>query len=100
MRYSHTDIGQALKEARQRKGLSQREASRLSGIHQYQISKIENGSVDLRLSTLIQLARSVDLELKLVPRKFAPAVDSLARGAAHPSPPPAYTLDDEDDGDE
>ena len=99
-------LASALREARERKALSQRAASRLSGVRQYQISKIENGLADARLSTLLQLSRAVDLELRLVPRKALPAVDSLLRGLAHPAaggpeaagngqPPPAYRLDDD-----
>ena len=104
MAYAIEDIARTLKDARRRKGLSQRALSALSGIHQYQISKIENGAVDLRLSSLIELARALDLDLKLVPRKAVPAVDSVVRSTwpkdpAAPSPPrPAYVLDGDDDG--
>ena len=43
------------------------------------ISKIENGAVDLKLSSLIALARILDLEVMPVPRKLVPAVQALAR---------------------
>lgn len=43
------------------------------------ISKIESGKVDLQLSSLIQLARPLDLEVKLLPKKALPAVDSVVR---------------------
>jgi len=79
MTYAIEDITRTLKEARQRKALSQRELSARSGVHQYQISKIENGTVDLRLSSLIELARALDLDLKLIPRKAVPAVDNVVR---------------------
>ena len=79
MSYAIEDIGRVLKEARKRKGLSQRALSEQSGVRQYQISKIENGAVDLRTSSLIELARALDLDLKLVPRKAIPAVDSIVR---------------------
>jgi len=73
------DIAKTLKKARQGKGLTQRALGELSGVRQYQISKIENGAVDLRVSSLIQLARALDLDLKLVPRKAVPAIDSVVR---------------------
>ena len=79
MIYAIEDIARTLKEARERKGLSQRALSAQSGVHQYQISKIENGTVDLRLSSLIELARALDLDLKLIPRKAVPAVDNIVR---------------------
>ena len=46
---------------------------------QAHISKIENNTVDLRLSSLLALAHALDLELTLVPRKALPAVQSLIR---------------------
>jgi transcriptional regulator with XRE-family HTH domain len=70
-----------LREARQRKGLSQRDLSKQSGVPQGQISRIENGAVDLRLSSLIELGRALDLELILVPRKSVSAVRLLARSS-------------------
>lgn len=90
MLYALEDIAKTLKEARERKGLSQRELSKRSGVRQYQISKIENGAVDLRVTSLIELARALDLDLKLIPRKAVPAVDNVVRssvpkGAAGPA---------------
>jgi len=49
------------------------------------ISKVEKGAVDLRLSSLIELARALDLEFMLVPRPVVPAVRSIIRSAASPS---------------
>ena len=49
------------------------------GLPQSHISKIESGHVDIRLSSLIELARVLDLELSLVPRKLVPAVRSIIR---------------------
>ncbi|MCC2097564.1 MAG: hypothetical protein KDJ29_11775, partial [Hyphomicrobiales bacterium] len=49
---------------------------------QSHISKIENGNADIRLSSLIELARALDLDVKLVPRKAVPAVESVVRSTA------------------
>jgi len=71
---------------------------------QAQISKIENAAVDMQASTLIELARALDLEVMLVPRKQVPAVKSIVGAAGQDasesvSPRPAYALDSEgDDG--
>ena len=104
MRYKLEPIAHALKEARARKGLSQRELSQRSGIPQGQISKIEHGTVDLRTSSLIALARALDLELSLVPRKSLAAVHAVIRNSelGHPRGGvdevlPAYVLDEDDD---
>ena len=63
-------------------GLSQRDLSTKSGVPQAQISKFENGAVDLRLSSLVALFRALGLELELVPRKSVPAVQSIVRSTA------------------
>jgi transcriptional regulator with XRE-family HTH domain len=69
----------ALRAARQEKGLSQRELSAKAGVPQGHISKIESGAVDLKLSSLIALARVLGLEIVAVPRKTIPAVQALTR---------------------
>jgi transcriptional regulator with XRE-family HTH domain len=85
MEYTITHIASELKAARESLGLSQRALSKLAGVPQSHISRIENGTVDLRLSSLIELARALNLELTLVPRKVLPAVKSIVRGSvSHP----------------
>ena len=70
---------ETLKNARLSKGLSQKDLSRRVGIPQSHLSKIESGVVDIQLSSLIQIARALDLELKLVPRKALSAVESIVQ---------------------
>ncbi|MBI3678027.1 MAG: helix-turn-helix transcriptional regulator [Proteobacteria bacterium] len=78
--------------------LSQRELSGRIGLPQAQISRIENGTVDPRLSSLIEIARALDLELVFVPRAIVPAVEALKRGRSGTTAAiPAYKLDSEDD---
>jgi len=79
MSYLIEDIAKTLKTVRERKGLSQRALSAKSGVPQGHISKIENGAVDLRMSSLVALARALDLELTLVPRKAVSAVKLIIR---------------------
>jgi hypothetical protein len=58
----------------------------------------ENGAVDLKLSSLIELARTLGLEVMLVPRKLVPAVEMLARGGGAKEPQrPAYGFAEDDD---
>ena len=102
MIYTVEHLAQVLKEARTLKHLSQRALSSRVGIPQAQISKIENAAVDLRVSTLIELARTLGLELMLVPRKHVPVVEawikvSESSGADIKVARPAYRLEEEDD---
>jgi transcriptional regulator with XRE-family HTH domain len=77
-------IAMALKEARERKSLSQRELSARSGVPQAKISRIEREGVDMQITTLIALGRALDLEVELVPRKALPAVETIVRSTATP----------------
>ncbi len=91
MSYATEHITSALRAARESKGLSQRELSAKSDVPQGHISKIENGVVDLRVSSLVALARVLDLELTLVPRKSVSAVKSIVRSSARSAPPDGET---------
>lgn len=98
MNHSILDIAGALKAARTTKELSQREVSERSGLTQAQISKAESAA-DLRLTSLVELARALDLEVALIPLKFLPAVQSIVRDSSprdDARTQPAYTLDGED----
>ncbi len=79
MGYESDHLSTAIQKARVRMGLSQRDLSTKSGVSQAQISKFENGTIDLRLSSLVALFRAVELELELVPRACLPAVQSIVR---------------------
>ena len=81
MEHSIEQIVQNLKETRKRKKLSQRKLAEMAGVPQSHISKIESGAVDLRLSSLIEISRALDLEVSLVPRRDVPAVQSIIRRA-------------------
>ena len=91
--YATEHIAAALKAAREAKGLSQRELSQRSGVPQPHISKIESNNVDLRLSSLLALAHALDLELTLIPRQAAPAVQSIARTARPHGPDPRASIE-------
>ena len=80
-RYSLEALTEAIRQARLAKGWSQRDLSARAHLTQAQISRIENGEVDLQVSTLIELARSLDLDLQLVPRSALVAVEAAVRSA-------------------
>lgn len=52
-------VGQAIAEAREAKGMSQRELSSASGVMQADISKIEKGKGNPTLTTLQKIAKSL-----------------------------------------
>jgi transcriptional regulator with XRE-family HTH domain len=82
MTYEGEHIATLLKKTREAKGLSQRELAKRSGVPQSHISKIEANAVDLRVSSLVTLAHALDLEITLIPRKAAPAVNSIVRSTS------------------
>lgn len=86
MSYVIEDIARTIKAAREAKGLSQRALSEKAGVPQSHISRIESGAVDLRVSSLVELGRVLDLELMLVPRKATSAVQSIVRSSAESAP--------------
>lgn len=75
-----------LKIARQEKGLKQSEFGNKLGLPQSHISKIERGKTDPRLSTVVDMARIVDRELILVPRRLVPAIRPMIEGGHDQEP--------------
>jgi transcriptional regulator with XRE-family HTH domain len=73
------DLRRELKEARVKRGWSQRELGSRLGLPQMHISGIESGKIVPRYDTVIELVRILDRDLLLVPRALVPAVQSLIR---------------------
>lgn len=61
-------IAASIRAARKRKKITQKNLSKETKIPQSHISKIEKGGVDLQVSSLLEIARALDLEVMLVPR--------------------------------
>ena len=99
MIYSTKHILRELKEARLRKGLTQLALSEKVGLPQSHISNIERGEVDIKISSLIAIARALGLEPMLVPRPLVPVVKGHKRSATAdgwPASLPVYRLDEEE----
>lgn len=73
------EIAASVREARIAKAITQKALGQRVGLPQSHISKIEKGTVDLKLSSLVEIARALDLEITLVPRKALPAVEGAVR---------------------
>ena len=74
MTYKSEGLIAQLRDAREAAGTSQRALSACSGLTQSHISHIERGTTEPGISSLIDVARALDLELVLVPKKLLPAV--------------------------
>jgi transcriptional regulator with XRE-family HTH domain len=62
------NIASQLRVAREASGLTQAAVSRASGIAVPNLSTIERGKVDFRLSTLVRILDALELDIQLVPR--------------------------------
>ena len=78
-----------VRKTRESQRMSQREMERRTGIHQTQLSRIENGLVDPRVSDAIRMARAVGLEFALVPRRALPILYGLLRENTGGGPRPS-----------
>jgi transcriptional regulator with XRE-family HTH domain len=94
----HLTIAESLREGRLLRAMKQADLAQKLGMRQSQISNLERGSVDPRLSTVQDVARVLDFELMLVPRQFVPVVKGLVDVTGRPTDErPLYALDREDD---
>lgn len=66
---SPQSLGEALRAARKKKGMSQKEIGKSVGIDQPSISTIERGESSVRVDTLFRLLAALDMELVIQPRQ-------------------------------
>ena len=87
-------ISEGLREGRLLHGLKQADVARRLGMRQSQISNLERGSVDPRLSTVQDVTRVLGFELMLVPHHLVPIVKGLVDMKSQgPEERPLYALD-------
>jgi transcriptional regulator with XRE-family HTH domain len=90
---SALDLAATLAQARTASGLTQAELAARTGRTQSSISQIEAGRVEPNLSSLIELARAVGLEVRLIPQSAVPAVESILNsGPGAAASKPLYTI--------
>ena len=73
------EIRRSLKEAREKRGWTQRVLVSRIGLTQRHVSGIETGKIVPRYDTLLELVRILDHDLLMVPRALVPVVQSLIR---------------------
>lgn len=78
------DLRDELKQARRKRGWSQRQLGAAVGLPQPHISAIESGDIVPRFDTVLDLVRVLEMDLLLVPRSLVPAVHSLIRAQKEP----------------
>lgn len=89
-----------IKKAREGKNLTQQQLAVSLGIPQGHLSRIENGAVNPRLSSFIEMARMLDLEVMLVPRQKILLVNTIIESSEKIQKEeigPAYIPDKGDD---
>lgn len=79
MSYASDDMIALLRAARLAQGLTQRELGARVGSPQSYVARLEAGGTDPKMSSLVEIARALDLDLKLVPRQAVPVVDAALR---------------------
>jgi len=84
-------LRQRLKESRRNLKLSQDDLGKATGVTQAQISDIETGKTDARFSTLLEIARALDLEPVFVPRKMAVTLETFINPGKETSSQPLYS---------
>ena len=70
-------IADRIRDARLSHGLSQVELAQKLGVTQGTISRAERGNGDIRLGTLLELTRALDLDLVVIKRSQRALVDRL-----------------------
>ncbi|MBY0291682.1 MAG: helix-turn-helix domain-containing protein [Alphaproteobacteria bacterium] len=91
------DLIKELRVARNKKGFTQSALAHRVGLPQGHISSIEQGKIDLRVSTLIQMARILEYEVMLVPSQFTSLVKAMIEGKEGIESEPIWQPDEEED---
>ena len=66
----HAALGQAIEELRREAGLTQEGLAERVGTEFNRIGELERGAVDSRFSTLLRVARGLDVELDEISARF------------------------------
>lgn len=79
----------ALSSQRKALEMTQAQLAERSGMNRMSVQKIESGQTDPRLSSIMELARTMGLELLVVPSALRPELDAFVRaGGRYVGQPP------------
>ena len=68
---TNRELGEAIRRARNKKGLRQVDVARKASVRQALISDLENGVITARHDTVIRVLAALDLDLSIVSRRKA-----------------------------
>ena len=71
----NTTYGDIVRHNRERRGLSQTELADLAHVSRQTIARLEDNSLDIRLSTLEQTLEALALSLSVIPKPHMPLPD-------------------------
>ena len=89
-------LGRILRDARKQAGLTQAQVAERAGIARPNYREIESGNAAARATTLINVARTLGMELMLIPQAMVPGVQALLR-PSEDEDRPAFTTETDDD---
>ncbi|MET3913560.1 transcriptional regulator with XRE-family HTH domain [Variovorax sp. OAS795] len=72
-------LTEELEKARKAAALSQEALATRAGLSRMTVQRIESGQIDPRLSTLLEMARVLGLELMTVPAALRPQLEDFVR---------------------
>lgn len=78
------DLREVIAWRRERLGKSQNQLGGESGVGQATISRLEHGNVDVRVGTLREIARALEMDVRVVPREVLYLVDEYIRSVMVP----------------
>lgn len=70
-------LAREIRRARLALGLTQAEVARRAGTAQYIVSNLEAGKSNSRIGTVLEIARALELDLRALPLRLAPAWDAM-----------------------
>tara|TARA_B100000780_G_scaffold278926_1_gene254427 strand:- start:3278 stop:3571 length:294 start_codon:yes stop_codon:yes gene_type:complete len=91
------DFAKQIQKARKAKGMTQGELGAKMGLPQSHISQLESGKIDMRLSSLLEISRLLDLEPMLIPRPMIPAIRALTSNRSDIGKRPAWRANIEEE---
>lgn len=72
MSFSHAELGEHIRTAREARSLSQKELADLAGIGKTAMFDLEHGNPGVRLNTLLAVLHELKMDLKLIPPETEP----------------------------
>jgi DNA-binding XRE family transcriptional regulator len=83
-----TALQSELESARRAAGVSQQELASRAGLSRMTVQRTESHEIDPRLSTVIEMARALGMDVMLVPTVLRPDLENFVRAGKYLAQPP------------